>query len=96
MFGQGIKNFFDKHRPKFEKGGKLHPFQSVFEGFETFLYVSDATTKKGSHIRDYIDLKRTKIFVLIALDPNMLFEGTALAVRILFGWFGHRIRFCTN
>lgn len=73
MKGQGIKNFFDKHRPKFEKGGKLHPFHSVFEGFETFLYVSDKTTKKGAHVRDYIDLKRTMIFVVIALIPTMLF-----------------------
>lgn len=73
MKGQGIKNFFDKHRPKFEKGGKLHPFHSVFEGFESFLYVSDATTKKGSHVRDYVDLKRTMIFVVIALIPTILF-----------------------
>lgn len=73
MKGQGIKNFFDKHRPKFEKGGKLHPFHSVFEGFESFLYVSDATTRKGSHVRDYVDLKRTMIFVVIALIPTMLF-----------------------
>ena len=67
MKGQGFKNFFDKHRPKFEKGGKLHPLHSFFEGMETFLYVTDATTKKGSHVRDYIDLKRTMIFVVIAL-----------------------------
>ncbi len=73
MIGQGFKNFFDKQRPKFEKGGKLHTFHSVFEGFETFLYVSDATTKKGSHVRDYIDLKRTMIFVVLALVPTMLF-----------------------
>jgi Na+-transporting NADH:ubiquinone oxidoreductase subunit NqrB len=73
MFGQKIKDFFDKHRPKFEKGGKLHPFHSVFEGFETFLYVSDATTKKGAHVRDYVDLKRTMIFVVLALVPTMLF-----------------------
>lgn len=73
MKGQGIKNFYDKHRPKFEKGGKLHPFQSVFEGFESFMYVSDATTRKGAHIRDYIDLKRTMIIVVIALVPAMLF-----------------------
>ncbi|HKK82053.1 MAG TPA: NADH:ubiquinone reductase (Na(+)-transporting) subunit B [Prolixibacteraceae bacterium] len=73
MKGQGIKNFFDKHRPKFEKGGKLHPFQSVFEGFETFLYVPDKTTGKGSHVRDYIDLKRTMIFVVLAVIPTMLF-----------------------
>lgn len=69
----GLKLFFDKHRPKFEEGGKLHPFKSVYEGFESFLYVSDATTKKGSHIRDYIDLKRTMIIVVLALIPAMLF-----------------------
>jgi Na+-transporting NADH:ubiquinone oxidoreductase subunit B len=73
MKGQGIKNIFDKHRPKFEKGGKLHPFQSVFEGFETFFYVPDKTTNKGAHVRDYIDLKRTMIFVVIAVVPAMLF-----------------------
>lgn len=73
MLGQKIKNIYDKHRPKFEKGGKLHAFQSVYEGFESFFYVSDATTKKGSHIRDYIDLKRTMIFVVLAVVPTMLF-----------------------
>jgi Na+-transporting NADH:ubiquinone oxidoreductase subunit B len=73
MKGQGIKSFFDSHRPRFQKGGKLHAFNSVFEGFESFLYVSDATTKKGAHIRDYIDLKRTMIIVVIALIPALLF-----------------------
>ncbi|MBN1925080.1 MAG: NADH:ubiquinone reductase (Na(+)-transporting) subunit B [Prolixibacteraceae bacterium] len=73
MTGSGIKNFYDKHRPKFEKGGKLHAFKSVYEGFESFLYVSGATTKKGSNIRDYIDLKRTMIIVVLALVPTMLF-----------------------
>jgi Na+-transporting NADH:ubiquinone oxidoreductase subunit B len=73
MKGKGIKNFFDKHRPKFQKGGKLQAFHSVFEGFETFLYVSDATTKKGSHVRDRIDLKRTMIIVVLALVPTLLF-----------------------
>ncbi len=73
MKGQGIKNFFDKQRPKYEKGGRLHFLHSVFEGMETFMYVSDATTKKGSHIRDYMDLKRTMIFVVFALVPAMLF-----------------------
>lgn len=73
MKGQGIKNFFDKQRPKFEKGGRLHFLNSFFEGMETFMYVSDATTKKGSHIRDYMDLKRTMIFVVFALVPALLF-----------------------
>jgi Na+-transporting NADH:ubiquinone oxidoreductase subunit B len=73
MLGQRIKNLYDKHRPKFEKGGKLHAFQSVYEGFETFFYVPDVTTKRGSHVRDYIDLKRTMIFVVLAVVPAMLF-----------------------
>lgn len=73
MKGQAFKSFFDKHRPKFEKGGKLHALHSFYEGMETFLYVSDATTKKGSHVRDYIDLKRTMIIVVLALVPAMLF-----------------------
>ena len=73
MKGQGIKNFFDKHRPKFEKGGKFHPFHSFFEGMESFLYVSAATTRKGSHVRDSIDLKRTMIIVVLALAPTLLF-----------------------
>ena len=73
MKGQGIKNFFDKYRKTFEKGGKLYPLHSFYEGMESFLYVSDATTKKGSHVRDYIDLKRTMIIVVIALIPAMLF-----------------------
>jgi Na+-transporting NADH:ubiquinone oxidoreductase subunit B len=73
MKGQGIKNFFDKNRPKFAKGGKLHALNSFYEGMESFLYVSDATTKKGSHIRDYVDLKRTMSFVIIALVPALLF-----------------------
>lgn len=95
MKGQALKNFFDKHRPKFEKGGKLHPFHSFFEGMETFLYVSDATTKKGSHIRDYIDLKRTMIIVVIALIPAMLFgmynvgyqHFSAIGTLETTGWF---------
>lgn len=73
MKGQAFKSFFDKQRPNFEKDGKLHAFKSVFEGFESFLYVSDATTKKGSHIRDFIDLKRTMIIVVFALVPALLF-----------------------
>ena len=67
-----IKNFFDKNRHKFEKGGKLHALNSVFEGFETFLYVSDETSKTGTHIHDYIDLKRTMSVVILALVPAIL------------------------
>lgn len=47
-------------------------FQSVFEGFETFLFVPDTVTRKGSHIRDANDLKRTMSAVIMAMVPAML------------------------
>lgn len=69
---KSLRNFLDKQKPKFEKGGKLHRFQSVFDGFESFLFVSDKTTSSGTHIRDAVDLKRTMIIVVTALIPALL------------------------
>lgn len=62
-----------KIKPAFENGGRFSMFKSVFEGFESFLYVPDTVTKGGSHIRDYMDMKRTMTVVLIALVPALLF-----------------------
>lgn len=68
-----IKNFFDKTRPNFEEGGKLHALRSVYEGFESFLLVPNATSKSGASIHDAIDSKRIMSMVVIALIPAMLF-----------------------
>lgn len=68
-----LRNFLDKQRPNFEKGGKLEKFHSVFTGFESFLFVPNCTTTSGSHIRDAVDLKRTMIMVVVALIPALLF-----------------------
>jgi len=62
-----------KIEPLFEKGGRFEKLHSVYEGFATFLFVSDKVTTKGSHIRDYMDMKRTMTVVLIALMPALLF-----------------------
>jgi Na+-transporting NADH:ubiquinone oxidoreductase subunit B len=59
--------------PKFEKGGRFEKFHSVFDGFSTFLYVPDKVTTRGTHIRDYMDMKRTMTVVIIALLPALLF-----------------------
>ena len=64
----------NKIKPNFEEGGKLHAFRSVFDGFETFLYVPNDTAKAGGvHIHDAIDSKRIMSMVVIALMPAMLF-----------------------
>ncbi len=68
-----IQNFFDKIRPTFDKGGKLHALHSVYEGFESFLLVSNKTSRNGVSIHDAIDSKRIMSFVVIALMPAMLF-----------------------
>ena len=68
-----LRKKLNKVKPHFEEGGKLHAFRSVFDGFETFLFVPDTTTKSGTHIHDAIDSKRIMSMVVIALMPAMLF-----------------------
>ena len=69
----GLRNFVDKIKPTFEKGGKLGFLHSTFDAFETFLFVPNTVTKRGAHVRDCVDLKRVMIMVVIALLPAMLF-----------------------
>ena len=61
-----LRNYIDKIKPNFEEGGKMHAFKSVFEGFETFLYVPNDTAKSGVHIHDAIDSKRIMSMVVLA------------------------------
>ena len=70
---KALRNYLDKIKPNFEEGGKLHAFRSVFDGFETFLFVPNATSKSGTHIHDSIDSKRIMSMVVIALVPALLF-----------------------
>lgn len=68
-----LRNYLNKIKPNFQKGGKLHAFESVFDGFESFLYVPNTTAKSGANIHDSIDSKRIMSFVVIALIPALLF-----------------------
>lgn len=68
-----IKNFFEKTEPLVQKGAKYHWLHSVHDGFFTFLFVPKKTSKTGTHIHDFIDLKRTMSVVVLALVPALLF-----------------------
>ncbi|MFO7622267.1 MAG: NADH:ubiquinone reductase (Na(+)-transporting) subunit B [Bacteroidales bacterium] len=68
-----LRKKLDSLKPHFTKGGKLAKLQSVFEGFESFMFVPNTVTHKGSHVRDANDMKRTMIVVVIALIPALLF-----------------------
>ena len=70
---KALRNYINRIKPNFEPGGKFSMFQSVFEGFETFLFVPNTTSKSGVHIHDSIDTKRTMTVVIIALLPALLF-----------------------
>ncbi|MDE5970086.1 MAG: NADH:ubiquinone reductase (Na(+)-transporting) subunit B [Muribaculaceae bacterium] len=69
---KSLKKYLDKIKPQFEPGGKLQAFRSVFDGFETFLFTPNETSKSGVHIHDSRDSKRTMIIVVLALMPCLL------------------------
>jgi len=60
-------------RPNFEEGGKYHQFWAIYEATETILFGTDKRTKTGPHIRDYLDIKRVMILVVISLLPCYVF-----------------------
>ena len=70
---KGLKHRIDKIKPHFEKGGRFEKLHSVFDGFYTFLYTPNETSRSGVHIHDSNDSKRTMIMVVIALLPCCLF-----------------------
>ena len=69
----GLRKLVDNIKPTFMEGGKLGFLASTFDAIETFLFVPNTTTKKGAHVRDCIDMKRTMFFVVLALIPAFLF-----------------------
>jgi len=68
-----LRKYIDEIKPQFEPGGKFSALQSLFDGFETFLYVPNTTRKTGVSIHDAIDSKRIMSMVVIALIPALLF-----------------------
>lgn len=68
-----LRKSLDKIKKPFGKGQKLEKFAPAFNAFDTLLFVPNHTTKKGAHIRDAVDLKRTMVTVIIALLPALIY-----------------------
>jgi Na+-transporting NADH:ubiquinone oxidoreductase subunit B len=68
-----IRHKIDQIKEPFEPGKKLEKYRPAINALDTFLFVPDHTTQKGSHIRDAVDLKRTMITVVLALIPALVF-----------------------
>lgn len=70
---KSLRKYLDRIKPEFEPGGKFQAFQSVFDGFETFLFTPTTTSRSGVNIHDSLDSKRVMIIVVLALIPCLLF-----------------------
>ncbi|WP_300437354.1 NADH:ubiquinone reductase (Na(+)-transporting) subunit B [Christiangramia sp.] len=68
-----IRQRLDKIKEPFSKGQKLEKYAPAVNALDTFLFTPNHTTKKGAHIRDAVDLKRTMITVVLALIPALIF-----------------------
>lgn len=68
---KSLLNFFKKIEPDKKKSPLLH---TAYDAFFTFAFTPNTTTKDGEvQIRDGMDLKRTMVFVVIALQLCYLF-----------------------
>ncbi len=71
---KSLKRYLDRVKPNFEPGGKLQSLQSVYDGFETFLFTPNTTSRPGAvNVHDALDSKRIMIIVVLALMPCLLF-----------------------
>ena len=70
---KGLRKYLDKIKHNFMPGGKYSKLQSVFEGFESFLFTPNTTSVSGVSIHDSNDSKRTMTVVIVSLIPCLLF-----------------------
>jgi len=66
----GLLDYLKKIEPDKKKSPFLH---TLFDGFFTFLYTPDTVAKGGTHMKDGMDLKRTMVHVVIAMQLCYLF-----------------------
>ena len=69
---QFLRKFLHNQEKHFTKGGKLEKLYPLFEATESFAFTSGAVTKRASHVRDVMDLKRMMMMVVYALIPTVL------------------------
>ncbi|NNC94855.1 MAG: NADH:ubiquinone reductase (Na(+)-transporting) subunit B [Chitinophagales bacterium] len=60
-----LRKLLDSIEPKVRNNKFAH---TVYDGLETFLFQPNTTTSVGTHIKDGMDLKRTMVHVVIALQ----------------------------
>ncbi|MGM0449889.1 MAG: NADH:ubiquinone reductase (Na(+)-transporting) subunit B [Pseudomonadota bacterium] len=69
----GLRQFFDRIEPHFEKGGRFERWYPLYEAVDTIFYTPPSVTRTNAHVRDGIDLKRIMITVWFCVFPAMFF-----------------------
>ncbi len=87
----GLRDFFDRIEPDFEKGGKWERYFPIYEMVESFLYTPKTVTTVAPHARSYIDMKRIMTYVVIATIPCVLMAlyNTGYQTNLAIAEFGH-------
>lgn len=67
----GLKKYLEDIEPHFEAGGKYEKWFPLYEAAATVFYTPGTVTKRSSHVRDSVDLKRIMIMVWLAVFPAM-------------------------
>ncbi len=66
---KSLLNLFDRIRPYFAEGGKMHAGKPLFDAGENFLFAPATRTIGSPHVRDPLDVKRFMSMVIIGLAP---------------------------
>jgi Na+-transporting NADH:ubiquinone oxidoreductase subunit B len=83
-----LRKIFDNAHTSINKSEKTKKFWPLIDSFDTLMFTPDHTTKSGAHLRDAIDLKRTMMFVIIALIPCLLFGMYNIGDQHYAAWNG--------
>jgi len=78
-----LRNILDSIEPQFTGDGKFKKFYPMYEMIDTFLFTPSTQTKNAPYVRDSIDLKRSMVFVVLALLPCFLFGIYNVAHQIM-------------
>jgi Na+-transporting NADH:ubiquinone oxidoreductase subunit B len=96
-----IRNFFDAHRNRFEPGGPLARWHSLFEAMENVFFATPEVTRTAPQTRDSLSVQRYMMMVIMAVLPCLFFGmynvglqaflavGRPLEIWPMF-WFGVR------
>ncbi len=78
-----ILDIFNKVKPNFEQGGKLHAAKPLYDAMENFCFGPATRTILAPHARDPLDVKRFMSMVIVALIPCLFAAFYFFGLRVL-------------